>query len=148
MGHFSVCRSFFSGFPGVYSPKRKINISMDDLIILKTCTCAGVCLCASESMQVLRSRLLYLHVWSEHLSLSRRRCETVRQAGTADALARETEHTFNPLPQRHQTLPKCLYLRGKAHTCTDRCCLRPFLFLIADCSVSPSFSLAHTNIPV
>lgn len=89
----------FGIFPGVSSLKRKINISMDDLIIVKHMhMCVCVCALVSESMcAVLRSRLLYLHVWSEHLSSSSRPCKTVKQAGAADALGRETEHTFKPL---------------------------------------------------
>lgn len=138
-----MCGSFCI-FPGVYSLKRKINISTDDLIIVKH-TNVAVCIYVYVNVRgfasgsictLLRSRLLYLHVWSEHLSSSSsRRCETVRKAGAA-ALRRDT---FKPLLQRYQAFPKRFHFGRRTCMQTDA-----FLFFfvishLSPCHIQPSF---------
>lgn len=72
---------------------------MADLIIVKhTRVCLPLTASVSESTSVvLRSRLLYLHVWSEHLSSSSRRCKTAKQASAADALRKRDPTHFQTI---------------------------------------------------
>lgn len=100
------------------------------------CWCACLCMRLWVRACVLGSRLLYLHVWSEHLSSPSRRCKTT-QAGRCRRRCRERDwarfQTFAA-----ETFLNCLLLGAM---CTDA--TRQILFYII--FLFPSFTLSHAN---
>lgn len=140
IGHFRELRvEHFPIFPEVYSLKKKI-VSVAVLIIdnhARVLAWARLWLRAC----VLGSRLLYLHVWSEHLSSPSRRCETVSRQVPPTLRERdrgERIHAFKPL-----LLSNYLHLGGNKHTCRDAS--RQIHFCIFFLCIFPSFILSHTN---
>lgn len=109
------------------------------------CACVRVCVFVSGSMcAVLWSCLLYLHVWSEHLSSSSRRCKTVRQAAARHRSRERDSRHFKPLLLRYQTFPKFLRLGENtlyAHTCTDA--VLHHFFPFSCCCIFHNHSIYH-----
>lgn len=110
------------------------------------CACVRVCVFVSGSMcAVLWSRLLYLHVWSEHLSSSSRRCKTVRQAAARRRSRERDSRHFKPLLLRYQTFPKFLRLgENTLYTCTDAV-LHHFFSLLLLLYFPQSLDLSQTS---
>lgn len=103
------------------------------------------------------SRLLYLHVWSEHLSSSSRRCKPARQAGAAAAALRRERDSTHFQTFCRSDIKRFLnaFTWGEAHTLhthaqmqTDSCSFTSCFVLLAVTVVVFSYhSPCHTQTP-